>query len=137
LCGELPRVLAQRIDAADIEALELGERQRVDGRARRGKPAAVGSTHDVGVEHGIVREHEHAILCDSEIGLERRDADLERLGEGGQRILRRQTAGAPVALQIEGIHRRSRDHQGDKSGRKYSRLSHERRRPRIVVVGRA
>jgi hypothetical protein len=66
-----------------------------------------------------VGEHEHAVAGDRKVGLERRDADLERHGEGGQRVLRRQTAGAPMALQIEGIHRRRHDHKTDKSEPKY------------------
>ena len=82
------------------------------------EPIAVGPAHDVGVEHGIVREHEHAVPGDGEVGLERRDADLERLGEGGQRVLRRQPARAAVALQIEGQSRTAPVLEHDKSERK-------------------
>ena len=94
------------LDAADVVALQLGERQAVDGGARRGEPRAVGPAHDVGVQHGIVRQHEHAVPGDGEVGLERRDADLERPGKAGERVLRRQPARAAVALQIEGHERR-------------------------------
>ena len=84
-----------------------------------------------------MREHEYAVPGDGKVGLERRDADLERPGEGGQRILRRQPSGAPVALQIEGACGHGGHHRSAKKERQYSTLPHERHRPLIVVAGRA
>ena len=103
LVGELPartcstgsrRPMSKRLSSAKVKLLMAGP--GADSHLPSG-PRTMS-----GLSSGIVREHEYAVAGDGEVGLERRDADLERLGEGGQRILRRQAARAPVALQIEG-----------------------------------
>ena len=78
---------------------------------RRGSLAGLGGSlqgaqHEVRIEQGIVRDHEHAVLRHGEVGLERRDADRERTLECNERILRREAARAAVTLEVEGVRAR-------------------------------
>ena len=70
LPGELLRVFAARLDAADVVALQLRQRQAVDGGTRRGEPLTVGPAHDIRVQHRIVRQHDNAVLGDGEVGFQ-------------------------------------------------------------------
>ena len=101
LVRELLRIFASGLDAADVVALELGQRQAVDRGNGRDEPGAVRAPHDVGIEYRVMRQHENPVLGDGEVGLKRRHADFERPGKAGKRVLGRQAPSAAVALQVE------------------------------------
>ncbi len=61
-------------------------------------------------------DHEHAVFRQREIGFECRDANLERLLERRNGVLRREPAGATMALKIERWCRSSRKSNHDGRG---------------------
>ncbi len=111
LLGELFRVGAFRIDSSDVVLLQFGERQRVDRRAFRREPSAVGTADEIRIEERIVRDDEHAVAGHREIGLDRRHADRRRARVRGHRVLGRETARAAMALHVEREGRRSSQHE--------------------------
>ena len=107
LLGILLGVFARRIEPADVVALELGQGERADGRPGGGDPLAI-EPRQVGIEQGIVADHHDLVLGDGKVGLERRDAEIQRGAEAGQRVLGRQAARAAMALQVEGRRRKAK-----------------------------
>ena len=81
LLRPLPAVARLGVDAADVVALQFGQRQRADRRAALREPGAA-VAHQCGVEVRVVREDDDAVARDREVGLERGDADRQRLREG-------------------------------------------------------
>jgi hypothetical protein len=55
----------------------------------------------------------HAVPGDGDVRLDRRDADLERSAECGERILRREAARAAMAFEIECTRVRRSEREGD------------------------
>ena len=102
LLRELLGVLAGRVHAADVVALQFFQGQRADGRSRSREPLPVRSARQVGIEIRVVADDDDPVARDREVGLEGRDAEILRQLEGGKRVLGRQAARAAMALQVEG-----------------------------------
>src|SRR6516225_4314694 len=90
-----------RLQASDVIALQLRQCERTDRGPPGGEKRAVRSARVVGVETAVVADDENPIAGHDEIELERGHADRQRAREGRQRVFRRQTAGAAIALQVE------------------------------------
>ena len=87
--------------AADIEYLQLLQRQRLDRRAAPPDSASLSIAGEVGIQSGFMRDDRYAVRCDRDVQLERCHAQLHRMLERCQGVFGHQPAGAPVALQVE------------------------------------
>ena len=87
--------------------LQLRQCERTDRGPRGGEKRAVRSARVIGVETAVVADDKNPIAGHGEIELERGHADRQRGREGRQRVFRRQTAGAAMALQVECAGRRT------------------------------
>ena len=103
------------VEAADVVALHLGERQRADQRARLLQPAAIGVARRSRIERRLVRDDGDAVGGDADVELERCDAHADRVLERGERVLRAQAPAAAVRLQVE-RERRRREGDGEAEG---------------------
>ena len=103
------------------ETPEIPEhRQCGKRRASLGKEPPIRAARGIRIEPFVVVHDENPILGHGDIGLERRDADRQRLGEGGNRVLRREAACAAMALQVECGGRRACDgHHGQRGAQPF------------------
>ena len=101
LLGVLLAVFAGRVHATDVIALEVVEGQRADGRSGGREPLPVRSARQVGIEQRVVADDDDAVAGHREVGFERRDAEILRHLEPGQRVFGCEPARAAMALQVE------------------------------------
>ena len=102
LVRELLAVGAFGVAAPHVERLHLRQCQRLDQRPALLEPLALRIAGDGLEQRRLVRDYRDAIGCDGDVQFQRADPDLQRPLEGCQRVLRRQAAGAAMALQIKG-----------------------------------
>ena len=94
-----PGVFAAGPDAADVDPFQVGKAEGGNRGPRSFDPFPVLAGH-IRVEAAVVVHHHHAVLRDADIHLQRVDAELERVAERRQRVLRQVAARAAVALDI-------------------------------------
>ena len=100
------------LQPADVVALQFGEVGVPDHRPARVQELPVRPARDVGVQGRVVRDHQHAVSRDGDVGLQRRHAQTQGQRKSGQGVLGRQAARAAVALQVEGLCLQAQAEQG-------------------------
>ena len=85
----LLRVVAGRIDPADVVGLQLGVAEAADQRPAPLQPLAARVAGERRIERRVVRDDDHAVGGDRGIHLQRGDADRQRLLERRDRVLGR------------------------------------------------
>jgi hypothetical protein len=77
-----------------------------------------------------VADDRHPVLRDGDVGLDRRDADVERAAKGGERVFGREPARAAVAFEVECPRLRMRRFAAEQR-----RQQQNASRPRICGIG--
>ena len=102
LVGIALGVLAVRLDAADVVGGEVGVGERPQAGPVGDQPGAA-AARQLRLQHAVVVDHDGAVAGHAGVELERVDAQAQRPGERGQRVLRREPAGAASMRLFEGV----------------------------------